>query len=86
MNAPNIIETRGRLVNATRLDLESPLTLTQQVPLRVLLFVEANEDDEKKTSKPDFFAAIGSAYREHPNMPRQTTAEVMRELREGDED
>lgn len=86
MNAPIIIETRGRLVNATRLDLETPLMLSQHEPLRVLLFVEASGGNETKITKPDFFAAIGSAYREHPDMPRQTTAEVMQELREGDED
>ena len=77
-------ETTARAEGLDRLILDTPLSEPPSGRVRVIV---QTDDDETTTPRPtvDFMRALGSAYRDFPDMPRRTTAEWMPELREGEE-
>ena len=79
-----IFETTARAEGLDRLILDSPLS--EQPSGRVRVIVQTDDDDQAMPFPPvDFMQALGSAYRDFPDMPRRTTAEWMNQLREGEE-
>lgn len=77
-------ETTARAEGCDRLILDTPLS--EQPSGRVRVIVQTDDDErEKPLPTVDFMQALGSAYRDFPDMPRRTTGEWMKELREGEE-
>lgn len=77
-------ETTARAEGLDRLILDTPLA--EQPSGRVRVIVQTDDDEPAKPFPVvDFMPALGSAYRDFPDMPRRTTAELMQELREGEE-
>ena len=79
-----IFETTARAEGRDRLILDTPLS--EQPCGRVRVIVQTDDDElAKPFPTVDFMQALGSAYRDFPDMPRRTTADWMKELREGEE-
>jgi hypothetical protein len=78
-----VFETTARIEDSTHLVLETPLHPAAAGRVKVSVVLE-NEKLET-VSKPDFSGAIGAAYRYFPDMPKRSTSEWMREIREGEE-
>lgn len=79
-----IFETTARADGPNRLLLDTPLS---ELPKGKFKVIVQTDDDVALRPLPtvDFMKALGSAYRDFPDLPRSTTAELMRELREGEE-
>ena len=79
-----VLETTARADGPDRLVLDTPLSELPKGRVKVIVHTE---DEVAPCPLPsvDFMKALGSAYRDFPDLPRSTTDELMRELREGEE-
>ncbi len=78
-------KTTAVLEDARHLRLDQPLTDVVGQVLEVIVMV-AEAPAVPASSRPDFQAALGSYYREHPTEERRGSDEWLAELREGEAD
>ncbi len=75
-----VFETTARADGPDRLVLDTPLSELPKGRVKVIV-----QTDDELALRPlptvDFMKALGSAYRDFPDLPRCTTAELMLELR-----
>jgi len=65
------------------------LRLTQHIAptsgeVRIIVLIPQEDEISKTNKAPDFYAAIGSQYRDFPHEPIRTADEWLDELREGE--
>ena len=79
-----VLETTARADGPNRLVLDTPLSELPKGRVKVIVHTE---DEVAPCPLPsvDFMKALGSAYRDFPDLRQCTTDELMRELREGEE-
>lgn len=79
-----VLETTARADGLDRLVLDTALSELPKGRVKVIVHTE-DEVAPRPSVNVDFMSALGSAYRDFPDLPRSTTDELMGELREGEE-